>query len=148
MVPTVRLLSRAGAPSLRAACRLAGTRGTSTPTAPVRCKSDVAAIPDGVLKAPPSGSASEGSKAVEVEEQAQKSTTTGPWQRFVAFATGAGVASAYYFYELQQAALAEQELLREEIDTARAQSHKDNRELRERLAILEHKLAQGLSASR
>lgn len=113
-------------------------RAASALSVPIRSKSEPAVISsEAELKAIPSSTASK--QPERVPEPPKK--VAGPWQRFVALCVGAALASGYYFYELQETALADQQALWDELERSHAAQGSESRQLKERLAVLEHEFA-------
>ena len=97
----------------------------------------------------PTARSVEGAPAAAVEPAPARAAPSAPapagstWQRLTSFLTGVGVASIFFFYSLAE------DLSRSNasVDASLAAFHKEaeaaNVELRQRLAVLEHKVAQG-----
>ena len=105
-----------------------------------------------VEKAPVVAAASP-AKAVEAAKPAQSAKPSSPpppavtpkagsvWQRFVAFAVGAAVSSAYFYTTLREDVAASSAAIEATLAAAKVDSAAVNEELRKRLALLEHEVA-------
>jgi hypothetical protein len=63
------------------------------------------------------------------------------WQRFTAFMTGVGVASALLYVRVQEDIWASSAAVQESVAATKADTAEINRSLRERIAVLEHEVA-------
>lgn len=73
---------------------------------------------------------------------APKKPAASAWQKLTAFVTGVGVSSAVYFYTLQQDVWESTATIERSIGAMKSDIVAVNRELRERVAVLEHEVAQ------
>jgi hypothetical protein len=78
---------------------------------------------------------------VAVLEQAAPLKRSSIGQRLSAFVTGCTLASAYFLFELQEHAINSTAALEEELAAVQAENARANRDLVERLAVVEHVLA-------
>lgn len=72
---------------------------------------------------------------------AKPKVSAGVWQRFTAFVTGVGVASAVLFLTVQKDIWESTEAIEKSIGGMKSDSMAVNKELRERVAVLEHEIA-------
>ena len=86
-----------------------------------------------------SSTSSSSSTASNITKHAKNST--GVWQRFTAFITGIGVSSIVLYMTIQRDIDQSTTTLENSINNMKTDTLAANKELRERVAVLEHKLA-------
>lgn len=79
--------------------------------------------------------------AAAVKEKVKLHPSSSVWQRFVAFLTGVGVSSVWYYYTISTDVWTSTDAIEKALQEFKTDVAKSNRDLRQKVAVLEHEIA-------